>query len=110
MIRTFVETMIFSKRWRELKLSDDDMIELQNMILNNPGHGDMIEGTGGAIKLRFARPNTGKSGGVRVIYVDIKHKNSIHLILCYSKSKQDNLTDEQKKIVKELVKQLKGED
>jgi len=84
-------------------------MKLQNIILNNPDIGDVLEGTGGAIKLRFALPNTGKSGGIRVIYVDVKHKNRIYLIICYPKPKQENLTVEQKKTIKELVKQLKGE-
>ena len=110
MTREFVETIIFSKRWDEMNLSNDNMIELQNTILNNPEIGNIIEGTGGAAKLRFALPNTGKSGGIRVIYVNITHKEKIYLILCYPKSKQDNLTSGQKRIVKNLVKELKGED
>ena len=100
MAREFIETVAFSKRWGEMALSDDDLIELQNTILNNPGVGDRIEGTGGATKLRFALSNIGKSGGVRVIYVDIKHKEKVYLIICYPKSKQDSLTLEQKKMLK----------
>ena len=110
MKRKFIETIVFTKRWHDMDLSDEDLIKLQNNILNTPGIGDIIEGTGGAIKLRSPLPNMGKSGGVRVIYIDIKHKEKVYLIICYSKAKQENLTDEQKKQVKLLVKDLKGEE
>ena len=65
MKRTFLETKIFMKRWRELELDDDDLLELQEFILKNPDAGDIIQGAGGLSKLRFALPGTGKSGGIR---------------------------------------------
>jgi mRNA-degrading endonuclease RelE of RelBE toxin-antitoxin system len=34
----------------------------------NPRAGDLIRGTGGVRKLRWARGGRGKSGGVRIIY------------------------------------------
>ena len=70
MKRTFVETTIFTKRRNELKLTDDDLLMLQEFILKNPGAGSIMQGTGGLTKLRFALPNSGKSGGARVLFVD----------------------------------------
>ena len=32
MIRTFVEIPLFSKRWKEIGLTDDDLLDLQVMI------------------------------------------------------------------------------
>jgi hypothetical protein len=69
----------------------------------------VIQGTSGARKIRYALPGKGKSGGVRVIYVDIVRDKQIHLLLCYSKVKQEDLTNEQKQQVNILVKALKGE-
>ena len=77
--------------------------------MNNPTAGDIIIGTGGAIKLRHALPGKGKSGGIRVIYTDITHKSKIYLLLCYGKGEQDNLTDTQKKQLESLIKMIKGE-
>jgi hypothetical protein len=37
--RTFAETFIFTKRWGELKLTDEDLRNLQNYILKNPYAG-----------------------------------------------------------------------
>jgi len=92
-------------------LTDNDLQELQNFLLKNPEAGDIIQGTNGARKVRFALPDNdkGKRGGVRVIYVDIIKREHIHLLLCYAKAKQDDLTTEQKKQIKSLVHELKGE-
>jgi len=107
--RTFVETSIFTKRWSNLDLTDNDLRELQIFLLKNPVAGDTIKDTGGARKVRFALPGKGKSGGVRVIYVDIVYDEQIHLLLCYPKSKQEELTHEQKQQLKAFIKAIKEE-
>jgi hypothetical protein len=109
MIRQFIETTIFTKRWNEMGLNEDDLLELQSYIMKNSHAGNIIIGTGGARKIRYALPHKGKSGGARVIYVDIIHKKHIHLLLCYPKGKQEDLTEEQKKLIKQLITTLKGE-
>ena len=109
MKRTFLETHIFSKRWGELGFTDSDLLELQTFLLKNPNAGDIIQGAGGLTKLRFALPNTGKSGGVRVLYVDFIQQQIIVLINCYSKSEKDNITDKEKTIYKALIKSIKEE-
>lgn len=107
MTKGFVETKIFTKRWFDLGLTDDDLLVLQIYLMQNPDIGDIMEGTGGARKIRFALPDKGKSGGIRAIYVDIIKDEKVYLLLCYPKSKQDNLTDEQKKQLKALIKAIK---
>ena len=109
MKRTFISTTFFDRRWVGLNLNDDDLYDLQLFIMNNPTAGDVIVGTGGAIKLRYALPDKGKSGGVRVIYTDITHKNKTYFLLCYGKSEQDDLTSPQKKQLEKLIKTIKGE-
>jgi len=106
MLRAFISTPIFDKRWNELNLDDDDLSELENYIMANPFSGDMIEGTGGAIKLRWALPNKGKSGGIRIIYIDLIKVEKVYLLTCYPKSKQDNFTDNEKAAIKETVKRI----
>ena len=109
MKREFVSTTVFDRRWTSLNLTDDDLRELQNFIMKNPSAGIAIVGTGGASKLRFALPGKGKSGGVRVIFTDVAHKSRFYLLLCYSKSEQDDLTQAQKKQLASLIKTIKGE-
>ena len=109
MNRTFVEVPMFTKKWKELGLTDVILRDLQNMLLNDPKSGDVIQGTGGLRKIRIPMGNRGKSGGSRVIYVDIELKGVIYFINVYSKSEKDDLTEDEKKAFKAVVKILKEE-
>lgn len=109
MTRTFIEVPSFTKRWYDLGFDDDDLMELQKMLLKDPEAGDIMQGTGGLRKVRFAFEGRGKSGSVRVCYVDFEEFTVIYLITVYSKKEKDNLTDREKAVLKALVKQLKTE-
>ena len=90
-------------------LSEDDLKKLEEILLENPQLGDVIEGTGGARKMRIQIDNRGKSGGGRVIYVDVFEKEKLYFLLAYPKNVQDNLTPDQKKQVRKLVEAIKKE-
>jgi len=107
MKRTFIETRIFVKRWGELNLNDGDLSKLQEFIMKNPQAGDIIKGTGGLTKLRFALPEKGKSGGARVLFIDFIHQQKTILINCYGKSEKDNISDKEKSEYKALIKLIK---
>ena len=109
MVLQFVETTIFTKLWSALGLTEDDLLELQTRLMEKPMSGDLIVGTGGARKIRFALQHKGKSGGARIIYIDILHDKQIHLLLCYTKAKTETLTDNQKKQLKTVIKAIKEE-
>ena len=105
-MREFITTKIFDKRWSELGLTDDDLRKLESYLLENNGAGDVIPGTGGTTKLRWSLPYTGKSGGIRVIYIDLISAEHVHFITCYPKSKKDTLSDSEKAAIKEVVKRI----
>ena len=109
MTRTFIEVPMFMKKWKELGLTDDDLRALQNVLLKNPKAGDTIQGTGGMRKIRIPMENKskGKRSGARVIYVDIELKECIYFINVYSKDEKDDLTEDEKKAFKAVVKILK---
>jgi hypothetical protein len=48
--------------------------------------------SGGVRKIRWKRRNSGKSGGVRVIYFTLNTEGQVILITIYAKSKTANLT------------------
>jgi len=108
MTREFIMTITFDRLWNKFGFTDDELLSLQLTLLTNPKAGDIIKGTGGARKIRFSFYGSGKSGGIRVIYIDLTAKNQLYLILCYSKGIQDDLSAEQRKQVKELIHTLKG--
>ena len=109
MIRTFIEVPLFTKRWREIGLTDDDLLKLQIMLLKDPESGPVMEGTGGIRKVRFPLKNSGKSGSVRVCYTDFSEFEVTYLITAFTKNEQDNLSSEEKNVLKKLVKSLKAE-
>lgn len=43
MTRTFIEVPIFSKRWKEIGLGDDELRALQIMLLKDPESGPIME-------------------------------------------------------------------
>lgn len=51
----------------------------------------------------------GKSGSVRVCYTDFAEYEVIYLITAFEKKEQDNLSAEEKSVLKKLVKALKTE-
>ena len=106
MNRTFIEVPQFTKKWKELGLSDESLRELQNILLKNPKAGDTIQGTGGLRKIRIPLENTGKRSGGRVLYVDIELKETIYFVNVYTKNEKDDLTEDEKKAFKAVIKFL----
>ncbi len=107
--RTFIEVPLFTKRWKEIGLGDDELLALQIMLLKDPQSGPVMEGTGGIRKVRFPLQGRGKSGSVRVCYTDFEEYEVTYLITAFTKDEQENLTQEEKNVLKKLVKSLKKE-
>lgn len=106
MTRTFVELPIFRSRWKDMGLDDDDLKRLQEELLADPKVGAVMRGTGGVRKMRFAFEQKGKSGSVRVIYVDFEVYEKIFLITAYPKNEKDNLTDSERNEIKQMIHAL----
>lgn len=109
MIRKFVEVPLFTRRWAEIGLGNEELKALQIMLLKNPEAGPVMEGTGGIRKVRFPLENKGKSGSVRVCYTDFSDYEVTFLITAFTKKNQENLSDVEKNTLKKLVKLLKNE-
>ncbi|MBP3592400.1 MAG: type II toxin-antitoxin system RelE/ParE family toxin [Clostridia bacterium] len=106
MTRTFVELPLFRARWKDMGLGDDDLKRLQEQLLADPKVGAVMRGTGGVRKMRFAFEQKGKSGSVRVIYVDFEVYEKIFLITAYPKNEKDNLTDSERNEIKQMIHAL----
>ena len=98
------ETSIFTKIISEL-LPDDSYLKLQTELIKDPELGDIIKGSGGVRKYRWATPGRGKSGGLRVIYYWITADEQIYMLYAYPKSKQENMTPAQIKLLKSVVEE-----
>lgn len=102
----FIELPPF-ERHRQGYLSDENFRAFQKMLMDNPEAGDVIEGSGGLRKLRYAdeKRGKGKRGGLRVIYFWWQSGKQFWLFTVYNKDEMDDLTAAQRKILKELLKQ-----
>ena len=109
MTRIFVELPSFRSDWKALGLTDADLRRLQEELLANPHVGVVMQGTGGVRKMRFAFENRGKSGSVRVIYVDFAVWEKLYLLTAYPKCEKDNLTKTERNELKKLVERLEQE-
>ena len=109
MTRTFIFTEPFRKCLAAMGLHDEELKLLEDILLENPQKGDVIEGTSGARKMRIQMNGHGKRGGGRVIYVDIFEKEKLYFLFAYPKNVQANLTEQQKKVVRQMVEAIKGE-
>ena len=98
----FVETPVFTRRIQQY-MDDAEYAEMQAFLSDNPDAGNVIRGTGGMRKLRWAGSGRGKRGGLRVIYYWWVAKDRISLLLAYPKNEQDDLTADQ---LKQLKNQL----
>jgi len=66
-VHTVLETPTFLRDVAQSGMSEDQHERIARQIAENPTRGDIIPGTGGARKVRFAGRGKGKSGGYRVI-------------------------------------------
>ena len=87
-------------------LNDKDLLRLQLELLADPKVGAVIKNTSGVRKMRFAFQHRGKRGSVRVIYVDFEVHDKIFLITAYAKEEKDNLSEAEKKEIRQLVRLL----
>jgi hypothetical protein len=101
----FVELPPF-QRHRGVYLDDDAFLRLQLLLMSNPEAGEVIPGTGGLRKLRFAdeKRSKGKRGGLRVIYYWWDTGAQFWLFTVFDKDEMSDLTGSERKALKEMIK------
>jgi hypothetical protein len=109
MIREFVRLLEFEKHCKRIGLTEEDVRAIENVLLLAPAVGDVITGSGGLRKFRYALSNKGKSGGARIIYIDFTSYRKIYFVTAYSKNETDNLSPAERNELKILVKILEAE-
>jgi len=103
----FIESKQFEKL-RESYFDDESYKSFQSFLLEQPLAGDVIQGTGGLRKVRWASKGKGKRSGVRTIYLYLVEKSHIHFLTVYAKNEMSDLTSNEKKILKTLAEEIKN--
>ena len=100
----FLEAPAFT-RYVSSYLSDDEYRKLQNRLAAAPELGDVMPGTRGFRKLRWAdsRRGKGRRGGLRVIYYYFPSEQQIWLMTLYDKDETSDLTPEEKQTLKSAI-------
>jgi len=95
----------FRKATKKL-FSAAELTVLVEFLGNHPDKGDVIPGTGGLRKLRWALAGRGKRGDSRVIYYYHKPEWQVLLLTAYAKNEKDDLLEWEKKLLATLVKEI----
>lgn len=100
----FIETSVFTRRIIEL-LSDEEYRQLQLYLAERPDAGKIIPGSSGLRKLRWGVDQTGKRGGIRLIYYWVIRQDTILLLFAFRKNERSDLTPEQLHILRRIVEE-----
>jgi hypothetical protein len=100
----FVESSLFTE-YRPSYLNDEDYRALQVFLIQQPEAGDIIQGTSGLRKLRWNLGSKGKRGGIRIIYYFEIKKGRIYLMTLYAKNEMADLSEKEKKLLKQLLQE-----
>ena len=101
-MKTVIETPTFQKHvdnyW-----SSDERLQFIAWLAANPTAGVVVPGSGGVRKLRWGSRDSGKRGGVRVIYYNQSLDELIWLLTIYGKNVRENITPQQLRALKETI-------
>lgn len=99
-------TAVFARHAARAGFSNDDQLRLEVFLAANPKAGDIIRGTGGARKLRFAAPSRGKSSSYRVITYYAADDVPVFLLDIYSKGERVDLSQAERNELKKILSTL----
>ncbi|MEX0601493.1 MAG: hypothetical protein WD205_12670 [Rhodothermales bacterium] len=86
-------------------MDEDSYRLLQLHLLRQPAAGNLIQGSGGLRKIRWAPSGSGKRGGTRILYYWAVDDDTILMLFAFSKADKADLTSAQIKRLAALVKE-----
>lgn len=98
----FVESSVFSRLLSDY-LSDDEYREFQTYLAEHPQAGDVMQGSGGLRKIRWAARGKGKRGGARIIYYWHVKRDWIYLMMIYAKNEVSDLNARERAVLKRML-------
>jgi len=100
-----VETPEFLSATRKL-MDDDERALLVDYLAHNPMAGDLVQGTGGIRKVRWALDGRGKRGGARVIYFYHDADMPLFALTAYAKNERADLSQQDRNDFRQLTTML----
>lgn len=91
-MQTVLLTPTFERQAKAAGLTDQEVQDIASVIGSDPEAGALMQGTGGARKLRFAGHGKGKSGGYRTIHYFGGADVPVFLLALIDKGERANLS------------------
>lgn len=105
-MQTVVETPTFLADAKAAGVDDDEREAIVAAIAADPQAGDVIQGTGGARKVRIAGRGKGKSGGYRVITFYATEDVPVFLLALVSKGQRADLSQAERNELRTVLGRL----
>ena len=104
-MHSVVETPEFLRKAQRL-LSEEERAALVDWLAAHPTAGDMMVGTGGARKFRWAARGKGKSGGIRAVTYYSGPGVPVFLLSVFGKHAKANLTPAERNELRTVLAML----
>ena len=101
-----VETKAFTGRAKG-RMSAAEVDRAIEVIARDPLCGDLIQGTGGIRKVRFAVKGRGKSGGVRIVYYYYNESMPVFLLTVFAKNEKADLARAERNALGKVARALR---
>lgn len=108
-MQTVIETAAFLRDVRHTGMGDAEREEIVLAIARTPALGDVMQGTGGARKVRFAGRSKGKSGGFRIVTYYAGREVPVFLLAVISKGERANLSKAEQNTLHAELSNIKRE-
>ena len=105
-MHTVIETNAYLAAAKDAGMNVDEMTAVVDLIAKKPEAGEIMQGCGGARKLRVAKPGKGKSGSYRVITYFSGANAPVFLLTVFGKNEKANLSKADRNELAKLTKRL----
>jgi hypothetical protein len=103
LLHAVIETPGFVADARRAAMSAAERAEVIDYLAREPSAGVLIPGAGGARKLRWRRPGTGKSGGYRIITFFGGADVPVFLLNVFTKGERADLSQAERNELREVL-------
>jgi hypothetical protein len=104
-----VETHSFRRAANAAGVTEAERLTIIDLVAADPTAGDLMEGTGGARKWRFAAKGKGKSGRYRIITFFAAQDIPVFLLDIFAKGEKVNLSKAERNELKGVPGKLADE-
>ena len=108
-MKTVIRAQSFLASARSAGLTEDDQMAMVEAIATDPNMGDLMAGTGGCRKCRFAGRGKGKRGGYRTVHYNGADDVPVLLLVVLDKGDRDNVSQAERNELRQLTQTYEAE-